>query len=152
MVQASNEVRGPLYTSIVGLGIIDAVGMGAALAVIRLLGILHSTGQALILWAMTSVLVTGLLLYMTEVTVSSQGFLLDTFGRQVWIPWSNVRQIESGVFGAKFIFAEPQLVGRSRKNKFGFAVFDPNWRKRPTVLAILAGLAVSQSGSEAAEE
>lgn len=147
-MQAPNEVRGPLYTSIVGLAVVVALLMGAALAALRWSGILHSTGQALILWAMTAVLGTGSLLYMTEVTVSSHGFLLETFGREVWVPWTNVRQIESGRFGVKFIFEQPQLIGRRRKSKFTFALLDPKWRKRPTVLAILAGLTISDSGSE----
>ena len=65
MVQASNEVSGPLYTSIVGLVIVVAIGMGSALAVMRAQGISHGTGNALILWVMTTVLVTGSLLYRT---------------------------------------------------------------------------------------
>jgi len=152
VVQASNEVHGPQFTSIVGLAAVVAIGMGAALAIMRALDIIRSTGQGLIYWVMTTVLVTGLLLYGTEVTVSSHGYLLQSFGREVWIPWSNVRRIEGGVFGAKFIFEEPQLVGFKRRSKFGFAGFDPMWRKRRTVRAILAGLAMSQSGTEASGE
>ena len=151
-MQARNEVRGPLYTSIVGLAVVVALLMGAALAAMRWWGILHSTGQALSLWVMTTVLVTGSLLWRTEVTVRASGFRLLTFGREIWIPWSNVRQIEGGRFGAKFVFDQPQLIGRRQTSKFTFALWDPRWRQRPTVRAIFAGLAVSKSGSEVPDE
>jgi len=148
MGQACNDVRGPLYTSIVGLTIVVAFGMGAVLALMLAAGTVHGPGRALILWVVATVLVTGSLLWRTEVTVTAHGFRLDTFGRTVWIPWSNVRQIDSGFFGARFIFEQPQLIGRTQKGKFTFALWDPRWRTRPTVQAILAGLTISQSGSE----
>jgi hypothetical protein len=151
MALAQNEVRGPLYTSIVGLTIVVAIGMGTALAAMRALGIFHDTGRALILWVMTTVLVVGSLLWRTEVTVTASGFSLNSFGREVWIPWTNVHRVEGGRLGATFIFQRPQLIGRKPKNKFTFVFLDPRWRKRPTVLAVYAGLAVSQAGSDAVE-
>jgi len=152
MANAQNEVRGPLFTSIAGLTIVVAIGLGAVMAAMRAVGVVHHTGQAVILWVMATALVVGSLLWRTEVTVSASGFSLNSFGREVWIPWTNVQRIDGRNFGAKFIFEQPQLIGRNPKSTFTFAQWDPKWRKRPTVLAALAGLAVSQQGTEPPEE
>jgi hypothetical protein len=142
-------VRGCLYTSTVGLAIVIAIALGVALAAMRGLGIAHSTRQVVILWLMCTVLLTVMLRITNVVTVSSEGFLLTAFGREVWIPWDNVSRIEAGVFGAKLIFKEPQSIGFRPKGKFAFAGFDPTWRKRPTTVAIVAQLTKAQSVSEA---
>ena len=118
----------------------------------RAVGVIHHTGQAIILWGMATVLVVGSLLWRTEVTVSASGFSLNSFGREVWIPWTNVQRIDGRRFGAKFIFEDPQLIGRNPKGSFTFAQWDPKWRKRPTVLAVLAGLAVSRPGTDAPDK
>ena len=142
-------VRGHFYTSTVGLAVVIAVGLGVALAAMRGLGIIHNTRQAVILWVMCTVLLTAMLQIANVVTVSSEGFLLNSFGRKVWIPWDNVSRIEAGVLGAKFVFKDPQLIGYKPKSKYAFAGLDPMWRKRPTMVAIDSELAQSQSGPEA---
>jgi hypothetical protein len=50
MVQAGNEVHGPQFTSIIGLAIVDAIGTGAGMAVMRSLGIFPDTGQGNVCW------------------------------------------------------------------------------------------------------
>ena len=72
IVQARNEVRGPLYTSIVGLAVVVALLMGAALAAMRWWGIVRQHGSGVDPWVITTVLVTGSLLWRTEVTVRNE--------------------------------------------------------------------------------
>jgi len=136
----SGEVRGRLYTSTIGLAIALALAMGAALAVMRGLGILHSTHQAVGLWAMSTVLLTVMLQIANSVTVSSEGFLLSSFGRTVWIPWTNVSHIDAGLLGATFVLKEPQSFGYRPKRRYTFACLDPKWSKRPTLVAVAAQL------------
>jgi len=138
-------VRGHLYTSTVGLATVIALGLGIAVAAMRGIGIVHSTHQGVILWVMCTVSLTAMLQIAVVVTVSSEGFLVASFGREVWIPWTNVSQIEAGVLGAKFIFKEPQAIGSKARSKYAFTGFDPMWRKRPTTVAIIAQLAKAQS-------
>jgi hypothetical protein len=145
-VALERTVRGHLYTSTVGLGVVIAVVLGVALAAMRGMGIVHSTNQSVILWVMCTVLLTAMLQIAVVATVSSEGFRVASFGREVWIPWSNVSRIEAGVLGAKFIFKEPQAIGSKARSKYAFTGFDPMWRKRPTSVAIAAHLAEAQSG------
>jgi hypothetical protein len=149
---AGSGVRGLFFTSTVGLACVLGIALGIALAAMFGVGIVHSLHQAVILWVMCTILLTAMLQVTNNVTVTSEGFLLNSLGRKVWIPWTNVSRIDAGKLGAKFIFKEPQAIGSKPMSKYAFASLDPMWRKRPTVLAILAGLALSQSGSRAVEE
>ena len=146
-MEGGTTVRGHLYSSSVGLGVVIALVLGVALAAMRGIGIVHSTHQGVILWVMCTVLLTALLQIASVVTVSSEGFRMASFGREVWIPWSNVSRIEAGVLGAKLIFNEPQAIGSKPRGKYAFTGFDPMWRKRSTAIAIVAQLAKAQSTS-----
>ena len=149
---AGSGVRGLFFTSTVGLACVLGILLGIALAAMYGIGIVHNLHQVVILWVMCTILLTVMVQVTNNVTVTSEGFLLNSLGRKVWIPWTNVSRIDAGKFGAKFIFKEPQAVGYKSMRKYAFASLDPMWRKRPTVLAILAGLALSQSGSRAVED
>ena len=67
--------------------------------------------------------------------VSDDGVTLVQAGKTVFVPWTNVKSVEEGLFPA-LVFKQPQTVGRRPAGRFRFAGFDPKWRKRPTSVAI----------------
>ena len=116
-MQARNEVRGPLYTSIVGLAVVVALLMGAALAAMRWWGNPSQHGSGVEPVGDDDCAGNGQFCCgEAESDGTSERLPSLDFGREIWIPWLNVRQIEGGRFGCK-VRLRPATVDRPQTNE-----------------------------------
>jgi hypothetical protein len=96
------------------------------LGLMWLVGIIPWSGIAIGL--VCSPLLTWIARYNSTIVVAADGLTLELFGREIFMPWTNVATITEGRFGASLVFKQPQWIGvRRPRRKWAFDGFDPLW-------------------------
>jgi len=90
--------------------------------------------------------------YLTQsrspVEVSTVGVSLSVITVSIEVPWSNVEGIAPKWTGAQLLLREAQEFGRRETSTIRLVGFDILWRRRRTVRAVQAWLAIHDTASD----
>ena len=132
----STVVRGPLYGSMVLLGLTMLVPIGLGTAAAAWAGWMAWPGVP---GASIGILVLAWLLHKRSVVeVGPDGVVLTQPGLRVSALWGNVAGVHEGVLGAQLRLRDSQRIGAFKRRKLVVAFLDPFWRHRAVGRAILA--------------
>jgi hypothetical protein len=135
-------VAGPLYGSALGLFLSLALPLLCISVPLSLAGLWDWAAPVAVLVA--GMVVAPWLRRSSTLSVSDEGVTLLRIGRLAFVPWSNVEALSDGWFPA-LVFEEPQRLAWRQAGRLRYAGFDPNWRTRPTALAVAREFARSRT-------